>query len=388
MPGSERRLIIAGGGLAGSLAALALAKLRPEVPILLIESGESFGGNHIWSFFDPDVRADDRWLVDPLVMARWEAYDVMFPNRRRTLPTAYNSASSERLDRAVRERLRPEQFQLGAAINAIAPDHVRLESGETIPASGVIDARGPGDVSALELGWQKFVGREYRFAQPHGLDGPIIMDATVDQAEGYRFVYCLPFSETRILVEDTYYSLSPALDVPALQERIAAYVTARGWQPAEVEREETGVLPVAMGGDVAALWNQQPGVAKLGLRGGFFHPTTGYSLPDAVRMALLVARQPDLSSAALHRVLKQEAAQLWKQRRFYRLLDRMLFRAAPPPQRYRVLEHFYRLDARLIDRFYAGRSTLADKARILSGKPPVPVGSAIGALLGKGRHPE
>src|SRR5690606_40012135 len=87
-----------------------------------------------------------------------------------------------------------------------------------------------------------------------------------------------------------------ALDVPALQEGIAAYVTARGWQPAEVEREETGVLPVAMGGDVAALWNQQPGVAKLGLRGGFFHPTTGYSLPDAVRMAMLVARQPDLRS--------------------------------------------------------------------------------------------
>src|SRR5690606_41823207 len=126
----------------------------------------------------------------------------------------------------VRERLRPEQFQLGAAINAIAPDHVRLESGETIPASGVIDARGPGDVVALGPGWQKSVGREYRFAQPHGLDGPIIMDATVDQAEGYRFVYCLPFSETRILVEDTYYSLPPALDVPALQERIAAYVTA------------------------------------------------------------------------------------------------------------------------------------------------------------------
>src|SRR5690606_28803189 len=132
-------------------------------------------------------------------------------------------------------------------------------------------------------------------------------------------------------------------------------------------------------------WNQQSGIAKLGLRGGFFHPTTGYSLPDAVRMALLVARQADSSSKALHRVLEQEATRLWKQRRFYRLLDRMLFRATPPPQRYKVLEHFYRLDAGLVDRFYAGRSTLADKARILSGKPPVPVGPAIGALLGKGR---
>lgn len=388
MPDAENRLVIAGGGLAGSLAALALAKLRPEVPIILVESGESFGGNHVWSFFDPDVREQDRWLVDPIVMARWDSYDVHFPKRRRTLPTAYNSASSEQLDRTVRERLRPEQYRLGAAIDTIMPDGLRLESGETIPALGVIDARGPNDVSGLDLGWQKFVGREYRFDQPHGLERPIVMDANVDQTDGYRFVYCLPFSATRMLVEDTYYSLSPYLDVPTLQDRIAAYVAARGWQPAEIERQETGVLPVAMGGDVAALWNQQPGIAKLGLRGGFFHPTTGYSLPDAVRMALLVARQADLSSKALHRVLEQEATRLWKQRRFYRLLDRMLFRAAPPPQRYKVLEHFYRLDAGLVDRFYAGRSTLTDKARILSGKPPVPIGSAIGALLGKGRPPE
>lgn len=388
MQAADNRLVIAGGGLAGSLATLALAKLRPEVPILLVESGESFGGNHIWSFFDPDVREEDRWLIDPLITARWPAYDVCFPKRQRTLPTPYNSASSDNLDRAVRERLRPDQYRLGSVIETLTPDHVRLAGGETIGASGVIDARGPSSVSALDLGWQKFVGREYRFDRPHGLERPIVMDATVDQAEGYRFVYCLPFSETRMLVEDTYYSLSPALDVPALRDRIAAYVAARGWRPAEVEREETGVLPVAMGGDVAALWQQDPGIARLGLRGGFFHPTTGYSLPDAVRMALLVARQPGLSSAALHRALKREATRLWKQRGFYRLLDRMLFRAAPPPRRYRVLEHFYRLDANLIDRFYAGRSTLADKARILSGKPPVPLGSAMGALLGKGRPPE
>ena len=64
------------------------------------------------------------------------------------------------------------------------------------------------------------------------------------------------------------------------------------------------------------------------------------------------------------------------------MLDRMLFRAAEPEERYRVLEHFYRLDPRLVGRFYAGRSTMTDKARILTGKPPVPIGRAIGAILG------
>ena len=49
-------------------------------------------------------------------------------------------------------------------------------------------------------------------------------------------------------------------------------------------------------------------------------------------------------------------------------------------ERYRVLEHFYRLDPDLIARFYAGRSTLADRMKILSGRPPVPVGKALKAM--------
>ncbi|MEJ0065044.1 MAG: lycopene cyclase family protein [Caulobacteraceae bacterium] len=74
------------------------------------------------------------------------------------------------------------------------------------------------------------------------------------------------------------------------------------------------------------------------------------------------------------------STKVWKGRAFYRLLNRMLFRAAQPDQRYKVLERFYRLPAPLIERFYAGDATLGDKLRILSGKPPVPIGRALGCL--------
>src|SRR5690606_14537493 len=106
MTSSPQSLIIAGGGLSGCLAALALTKLQADVSVLLVESGPSFGGEHTWSFFDSDVSYDARWLIDPLVTARWDSYDVLFPKRRRTLRTAYNSVTSDRLDRLVRERLR------------------------------------------------------------------------------------------------------------------------------------------------------------------------------------------------------------------------------------------------------------------------------------------
>jgi lycopene beta-cyclase len=377
-------ILIAGGGLAGCLAALALAERRPDVSFLLVEGGASFGGNHIWSFFDSDVPAEASWLADLLPTRRWSDHEVRFPLRARTIDLGYNSLRSAQLDALVRERLRPDQHRLGARIEAVGTSEIRLANGETLTATAVIDARGPEPVQGVQLAWQKFVGHHFRCAAPHGRTRPIIMDATVEQADGYRFVYTLPFSDTEILIEDTYYSTDPALDASRLRARIGDYLEAAGWQPASLIGEETGVLPVVLSGDAAAFWpSDAPPVARLGLRGGFFHPTTGYSLPDALANAALLAEQSDLSNAALHHLFKTRSAALWSDRGFYRMLNRMLFGAAPPHERYRVLQHFYRLPPATVGRFYAGRSTLFDKARILSGKPPVPVGPALAAARGK-----
>jgi lycopene beta-cyclase len=382
---SERfDLVIAGGGLSGCLAALALAEKRPDLSFLLVESGANFGGNHVWSFFDSDVAPEAQWLADLLPARRWADHEVRFPLRSRTIALGYNSLRSDDLDRLLRERLRPEQYRLGARIAEVGERHVRLESGQRIEATAVIDARGAEPVQGVTLAWQKFVGQTYRCATPHGRTRPIIMDAKVEQTDGYRFVYTLPFSETEILIEDTYYSADPSLDVGRLRGRIGDYLEASGWQPASLVGEETGVLPVVLAGDAAAFWPEdEPLVARLGLRGGFFHPTTGYSLPDALANAALLADQSDFTSAALYAFYRARSVSLWRDRRFYRMLNRMLFGAAPPEERYRVLQHFYRLPAATIGRFYAGRSTLLDKARILSGRPPVPVRPALAAAWRK-----
>jgi len=377
------QLVIAGGGLAGCLAALALAERRPEVDFLLLEGSERFGGNHLWSFFDSDVEDEDRWLVEPLVTRRWPDHEVHFPRRRRHIGLGYNSVRSEQLDRVVRERLAPARYRLGAPVAELGPTHVILEGGARIDADGVIDARGPGPTPGLDLAWQKFVGRTLLLDRPHGETRPVIMDATVDQKDGYRFVYTLPFEKREIMVEDTYYSSSPALDVAGLGTLLEEYAAAKGWCVAEVAGEETGVLPVLLGGDFEALWpSAEPPVARFGLRGGFFHPTTGYSLPDAVTNAILLSTRRDFGGGALHDFFRARAASLWKERGFFQLLNRMLFRAADPPERYRVLEHFYRLPQTTIARFYGARLTSFDKLRVVSGRPPVPFGRAIRAMAG------
>jgi lycopene beta-cyclase len=58
----------------------------------------------------------------------------------------------------------------------------------------------------------------------------------------------------------------------------------------------------------------------------------------------------------------------------------MLFLAAEPERRVRVLERFYTLPAPLIERFYAGCPSVGDRLRILTGRPPVPLSRAIRCL--------
>ncbi len=376
-------LAIVGGGLAGGLIALALAERRPEVRVLLIEQGEALGGNHVWSFFEQDIAPAERPLVQPLVAQQWEGYHALFPGLRRRLASRYNSITSDRFDAVIRAGLPAERVLTGRKAIGVGPRSVVLADGSRIEAEGVIDTRGAGDLSLLECGWQKFLGQELRLTAPHGLSRPVVMDATVDQIDGYRFVYLLPFGPDRLFVEDTYYSDTPAIDRDLLAGRIKNYAASRGWQIAAVEREEAGVLPVVLGGDFEAYWRSGgANVAKAGVRAGLFHPTTGYSLPDAVRTARLIATLKDWSAPALHDTLHGFARRTWASRGFYRLLDRMLFRAADPAERWRVLQRFYRLDEALVIRFYAAQSTGFDKARILMGRPPVPVGRAMKAIAG------
>ena len=374
-------LAILGGGLAGGLIALALVRMRPELSILLVEGDNRLGGNHVWSFFDSDIAPAHRWLTGPLISHAWPGHDVRFADHARSFATGYNSIESERFDTVVRTALPDDALLTGIAVTDVTPNLVMLANGDCIAADGVIDARGAGDLSALRLGYQKCLGQLLELDRPHGLVRPVIMDASVDQTDGYRFVYVLPFGPRALFVEDTYYTDGPDLDPAGLSARIASYAVDHGWQVQRVARTETGVLPVCMGGDFDRFWLAGGvGIAKAGLRGGFFHAMTGYSLVDAVRVAAMVAALPDLSAPAMHAAFYKAAARHWHGGAFYRLLATMLFRAADPPDRHRILSRFYRLDPSLIDSFYAGRSTLAHKLRILAGKPPVPIGRAIRAI--------
>ncbi|AMO73360.1 lycopene beta-cyclase CrtY [Sphingorhabdus sp. M41] len=375
-------LAIAGGGLAGGLVALALAKLRPDLDIVLIEAENNFGGNHIWSFFESDVEPEHRWLVDPLISRQWDSYDVHFPKYSRRLGNGYYSIESKNLDRELRKRVPSKSLVNGQKAETVENGRVQLANGTILKAQAVLDVRGGGDISALETGWQKFCGQMLKLAKPHGLDRPIIMDATVEQIDGYRFIYCLPFSDTEVFVEDTYYSDTPDLDSTTSHARIADYAGAQGWDIDAVLSAEKGQLPVIYGGDFEAFWQANAGVdARAGARAALIQPITSYSLPMAVRTAVLIADMSEINQQKLDRILHDLARQHWKKGKFYRLLCAFLFLGADPEKRYKTLEHTYAKDEQLLARFYAGKSTIMDQASLLSGRPPIPIFRAIPLLL-------
>ena len=261
-----------------------------------------------------------------------------------------------------------------------------LEDGSQMSVRAAIDGRGYRPGPHLSLGFQKFLGQEIELAAPHGVTDPIIMDATVPQHDGYRFVYVLPLTPTRLLLEDTYYADGAALDRDGSRGKIELYRRDHGWLEGNLLREEEGVLPIALAGDIEAFWADRQGIAASGLSAALFHPTTGYSLPDAVHLADRIATLPDHSSAALFEATRRQSIDAWADRGFFRMLNRLLYLAGDPAERYRILEHFYRLPEPVVSRFYAARLTRGDKLRILTGKPPVSVRNALRVLAS--RHPQ
>jgi lycopene beta-cyclase len=381
-PGERTSLLLAGGGLANGLIAYRLAQLRPEISVQLVEGGDSLGGRHTWSFFDTDIGSADHW-ISVFVAKSWGAYEVRFPKRRRRIANGYRSISSKRFHEVLTAAL-GDRIVLNAQIKTLGPDCVSLADGRRLTTDLVIDGRGPTAAPDLTLGYQKFVGQMVRLTADHGLEVPTIMDATVDQVGGYRFIYVLPWDARTLLIEDTRYTDGSDLDRDDLRRGIGDYACRQGWTIEAVLEEEEGVLPVALGGNIEAHWRRAEGGTLSGLRAALFHPTTGYSLPDAAALADAICGLEIIDAASVERLIRERSIRLWRDRAFFRLLNRMLFRAARPGERYRVLERFYGLSEALIARFYAARLTGLDKLRILSGKPPVPISAALRCIGEKG----
>lgn len=369
------KIIIVGGGLAGGLIAKRLADRKFDFELL--EASQILGGHHTWSYHETDLPPESRTWMKDLSSFSWNSHSVAFPKFQRTLPNRYCSLLSSDFH----DRLAPvfgDRLKTNCKVLDLSRTEVTLQDGTILKADLVLDARGwsPQGINA----YQKFVGLEVELEQDCGLKGPLLMDATVSQLDGFRFVYTLPFSQRRVLIEDTYYASQPDLNIAQIESRIWDYAEKKDWKILSILRKEVGCLPLPLTPNFP-LSKRSDIPLPVGLRAGLFHATTGYSLPFAVATAELIYRLIPSGLSTVESGLRNWIQDSWDSQGFYRMLNRMLFWAAKPSERYKVLQKFYGLPLPTIERFYAGQNTVIDRARLLSGKPPVPMFKAAKAIF-------
>ena len=358
--------IIAGGGLQGCLLAYGIRKLQPQSSVLLVERQPTLCGNHTWSFHRTDLNATTWSWLEPLVDKYWSSYRIQIGGIQRNVPIGYGSIFSKSLADKIRELSNrdPSLSIQQDSVTDVTANTIRLESGRSLKGSCVLDCRGlrSPENPLNNTGYQKFYGLEVELENAWHDSVPCLMDDRVDQADGFRFMYTLPFTAHRILVEDTRFSNTPELDPKNCHTLIHHYLEQRGHRRYRIVRRETGCLPMPYQRPVPT------GEMSLGYRGGFFHPATGYSMPLVAKLADQIARKPaHLSGEVIEAFRKSNSFQttfsLW--------LNRLLFRLVKPSQRHTVFRRFYEhLPLTTIQRFYACQFTVTDAARMFLGRPP------------------
>lgn len=372
-------LIICGYGLSGALTAKLVSEKTTEPRVLILDQSAQ-SPDKTWSFHGTDLPLEwERrfpWLKQSMG-GSWPSQRVYFPNRSRDLRTSYHSIRSSDFYEIL-ENQRKYQFIADVAVESLSDTKVVCKGGMSFEASVVLDARGfESSLPKDHFGFQKFLGLDVECEKPHGITEPVIMDACVDQKEGYRFIYLLPWTEKKLLVEDTRYSLDKNLYTEDFEESILKYLESLGITQFKELRRECSALPIPL--SVAGL--KPASELSIGMRGGFFHPVTGYSFPLGLELAISIASLPKLEKSKVRQLLAQKRSSLAARNRFYCYLNRMLFHGTQPGLEYKMLAHFYAKSEKMIRRFYSSRSNIGDLMRILFlGKPPIPVSNALRQL--------
>ena len=134
----------------------------------------------------------------------------------------------------------------------------------------ILDSRPPKSPPGALL--QHFLGYEitssYDVFNP---DTAILMDFRCDQSRGVHFIYYLPFTQRRALVESTLFS--PSLVSEDFYDKAIKHYLANhlGCTDYTIERRERGVIPMA------SLQQHDSDLTGIGANGGAIRPSSGYA---------------------------------------------------------------------------------------------------------------
>lgn len=292
--------LIVGGGAAGLSLAYHMAQ-EPRLAgktVLLLEAEAHKANDRTWRYW-----AAGSTPFGPVESHRWARLAVRTPGFERVLdlaPYHYRLVRAGDFYAHVAQTLaaRPRQFtQLVSQVTSVteAPDAAgalaTLADGRQVRARYAFDSRLPRlDRQPLRHRYleQHFRGWEIE-ADYDAFDPTVVqfMDFRVPQHQQVRFVYTLPFTPRRALVEFTVFS-GQVLSKAEYEAELRAYLRERvGEGRYRVMAEEGGSIPMT---DHPLPARHSPHVLHLGTRAGRSKPSTGYTFARIQRhSARLVA---------------------------------------------------------------------------------------------------
>lgn len=375
--GERYEYVILGAGCAGLSLCYYLLEQGVREPILILDRRDGFPDDRTWCFWNVEATP-----FSHLCIKRWNSWTVHYAGRTASQLSAQHPYLC----------LTAADFY-GYALDRIASrGNVTLRLGESVEdcseygeevlantsrgdytASYVFDGRGlpPGspvfEEARKNAVWvpQKFLGLRLRTQEPvFDPETCTLMDFSVSQERGLRFVYVLPFSGREALVENVYLS-DAEVSPDEHRAELAEYLSkVYGLEPGGylVDGEEQGYIPMT---DYAFPRNPGERTYSIGMLGGQTRTSTGYTFLRIQRYCRALAESVVAGRDVPKRV---DAAR-------YHLLDKIFLRFMKehPEQCPGVyLRMFARLSPDTLVRFLTEKSTLADDVRLTLAMPKMP----------------
>ena len=380
----EYDYLIVGGGAAGLSLAYHIAQ-EPRLAIktvLIIEPEAKIQNDRTWSFW-----ADEPDVFDGIVAHEWSKIAFRSPGFERVIDLGrYRYKTINGLDyyRFVQQALanNPQFTIVGGTVtrldNAVGGVRIRTSRGD-FRARYVFDSRPP-DLAKLKQ------PEKHRYLLQHFVGWEIETDADVfdpttvefmdfrgEQQHEARFIYVLPFSARKALVEYTLFS-EKVLSKAEYETAIRDYLNnTLGLKNYRITAEEVGAIPMT-DHPLPARVGQH--IINLGTRGGRAKPSTGYAFKRIQQHSARLVQ----SLASTGHPPADTTGDKWQFRLFDTLLlDIMKRRGESTRDIFRQL--FERNPVERIFRFLDEQTSWADNLRVMNSVAPGPFMRSIGQVL-------
>jgi len=381
MPIQEKYdLVIIGGGCAGLSLASQLAQFGDKVPkTLIIEPRTTYRNDRTWCFWD--TKQSHAKCVPSKA---WHYFEIKYAGKTSLYDcqsTPYQMLRSDQFYQAMLKMIASNaniQLTLGQKISK-NPEyidhkwHLDLDN-RNISTKMIVDTRPAQNIHDDDaVLWQSFQGIEVKLKKNlFDPDKLVLMDFDEHFTQGLGFVYVLPITKNRALIEYTVFCkhrLSEQDLAPYLESAIIKYLTNNDY---EIAHQEYGVLPM---GNKVILEQGLDNYLYAGLFAGAARPSSGYAFQRIQLWA-----QQCAESVVLQSKLKAQPAdkklQIFMDALFLKVIRENQSIAAKIFSRL-----FENCDTLSIIKFMSDQASLRECLNIMRALPTLPFLKALPAFI-------